>query len=313
MDVAIRALNESELAEAERIFRLAFGTFLGLPDPLTFTGDCAYVRTRWRVDPSATAAAVRGGELLGSNFATRWGSFGFFGPLSVRPELWDQGIAKRLLAATMDCLAAWRVEHAGLFTFPQSAKHIGLYMHYGFYPRFLTPIMSKTVGTRPPSAAAATFSSLLAGERAAALRACRGISSAILDGLDLEREIGAVHDQGLGDTILQSEEGELRGFAVCHVGPGTEAGGGVCYVKFGAVRPGPRAAADFERLLDACDSFAAARGTPQLVAGVNAAREAAYRALLARGFRTAIQGLAMHRPNAPGFNRPDIFVIDDWR
>ena len=160
MDVAIRALNESELAEAERIFRLAFGTFLGLPDPLTFTGDCAYVRTRWRVDPAATAAAVRGGELLGSNFATRWGSFGFFGPLSVRPELWDQGVAKRLLAATMDCLAAWRVEHAGLFTFAQSAKHIGLYMHYGFYPRFLTPIMSKTVGTRPPSAGATTFSSL---------------------------------------------------------------------------------------------------------------------------------------------------------
>jgi len=312
MESEIRTLREDELPEAERIFRLAFGTFLGLPDPLTFTGDCAYVRTRWRADPSATFAALRNGEFLGSNFASRWGSFGFFGPLSVRPDLWDQGVAKRLLAATMDCFTAWRLEHAGLFTFSQSAKHVGLYMHYGFYPRFLTPIMTKAVGGAAV-VAAAQFSSLPAGEQAAAVQACRGVSSAIFDGLDLEREIRSVHAQGLGDTLLQSVEGELRGFAVCHMGPGTEAGSGVCYVKFGAVRPGPRAAADFERLLDACEGFAAARGATQLVAGVNAAREAAYRALLGRGFRTAIQGVAMQRPNAPGFNRPDAFVIDDWR
>ena len=31
--VSIRPLKENELEEADRIFRLAFGTFLGLPDP----------------------------------------------------------------------------------------------------------------------------------------------------------------------------------------------------------------------------------------------------------------------------------------
>jgi hypothetical protein len=25
------------------------------------------------------------------------------------------------------------------------------------------------------------------------------------------------------------------------------------------------------------------------------------------------QGVAMQRPNAEGFNRPDVYVIDDWR
>jgi hypothetical protein len=35
--------------------------------------------------------------------------------------------------------------------------------------------------------------------------------------------------------------------------------------------------------------------------------------MLARGFRTFLEGVAMQRPNEPGYNRPDCFVIDDWR
>jgi hypothetical protein len=29
--------------------------------------------------------------------------------------------------------------------------------------------------------------------------------------------------------------------------------------------------------------------------------------------RTDIQGIAMQRDNEPGYNRPDVFLIDDWR
>ncbi len=57
---------------------------------------------------------------------TNWGSVGFFGPLSVAHEYWDKAIAQRLLDATMDLFAAWGTRHAGLFTFAQSAKHVGL-------------------------------------------------------------------------------------------------------------------------------------------------------------------------------------------
>src|SRR5262245_35458070 len=124
MDIVIRPLQEPELDEADRIFRDAFGTFVGLPEPQSFGGDTDYVRTRWRANRQATFAAVRGGALLGSNFATRWGSFGFFGPLSVRPDLWDQGVARRLLDATMERFATWRLTHAGLFTFANSPKHV---------------------------------------------------------------------------------------------------------------------------------------------------------------------------------------------
>jgi hypothetical protein len=95
--VSIRPLKENELEEADRIFRLAFGTFLGLPDPLMFLGDAGYVRTRWQADPASAFAAEVDGELVGSNFATNWGSVGFFGPASVRPDLWDKGVGVRLV------------------------------------------------------------------------------------------------------------------------------------------------------------------------------------------------------------------------
>jgi hypothetical protein len=35
--------------------------------------------------------------------------------------------------------------------------------------------------------------------------------------------------------------------------------------------------------------------------------------MLAHGLRTDIQGVAMHRHNEPGYNRPGVFLIDDWR
>ena len=134
------------------------------------------------------------------------------------------------------------------------------------------------------------------------------------EGLNLEREIVATHAQGLGDTILLHGAGsELDGLAVCHCGAGSEAGEDVCFVKFGAVRPGPDAADRFDRLLGACEQLAAERGLGQLDAGVNLGRPDAYRRMVDRGFRTWLQGVTMHRPNEPGYSHPDAYVIDDWR
>jgi hypothetical protein len=80
-------------------------------------------------------------------------------------------------------------------------------------------------------------------------------------------------------------------------------------VKFG----GTQNAKSFERLLDACEAFAGQRSLSRLGAGVNTARHEAYQQMLARGFRTEIQGIAMHKPNEPGYSRPNVYVMDDWR
>ena len=313
LGVAVRPLREDDLDDADRTMRLAFGTFLGLPDPLAFMGDAGYVRTRWRADPAAALAAEVGGELVGSNFAANWGSFGFFGPLMVRPDLWDRGVARRLLEATMVIFERWGTRHAGLFTFPQSPKHLGLYQAFGFWPRFLTPVLSKAVGGAGGATGWSGYGEAPEPERESILGACRELTDAIYAGLDLAGEIRAVQAQGLGETVLLDGDGRLDGFAVCHCGPGTEAGGGTCYVKFGAARPGPGAGATFERLLDACEALASARGLSRLVAGVNTARRDAYRRMLARGFRADLVGVAMERPDEPGYNRPDVYAMDDWR
>ena len=63
-----------------------------------------------------------------------------------------------------------------------------------------------------------------------------------------------------------------------------------CYVKFGAVRPEAGDAGHFDALLDSSSSLATAVGMPNLLAGVNLAREEAYMRMLAYGFRLLEDG-----------------------
>lgn len=313
LDITVRPLREDDLASADHIMRLAFGTFLGLPEPTSFMGDAGYVRSRWRADPRAAFGAEVGSELVGSNFAANWGSVGFFGPLTIRPDLWDRGVGKRLIDPVLECFAKWGTTHAGLFTFAHSQKHVGLYQTFGFWPRFLTAIMSKAVEPTSRSPRWTRFSEVPAGEREAVLSECRQLTDKIYAGLDVSGEINAVATLKLGDTVLLWDDAELAGLAVCHCGPDTEAGSGTCYVKFGAARAGPTAPQDFDGLLKACEEMASKEGLSRLVAGANAARHEAYRLMLERNFRTEFQGVSMHRSNDAGYNRPGVFLIDDWR
>jgi GNAT superfamily N-acetyltransferase len=311
--VRVRPLAAEDLDEADRICRVAFGTFVGVPEPARFFGDAEMVRTRWRADPGAALAADLDGRLAGSVLAANWGSVGFFGPLTVAPEHWNRGIAQHLLDATMDLFTAWGTRHAGLFTFAQSARHVGLYQKYGFWPRFLTAVMTSPV---PPSAGPAGSSRLSDVADAglpAVMAAVRELTDAVYPGLDLSREIASVRAQRLGDTVLTDDGAGLAGVAVCHAGAGTEAGSGECYVKFGAVRPGPGADRRFGQLIDACHGLAGEHGASVLAAGANAGRERAWRALAGRGFRAGLQGVTMHRPNEAGYSTSNAFVIDDWR
>ena len=104
MNILVRPLREPDLPLADRIFRLAFGTFNGLPDPLQYGGDLDKIRTRWLADPGAAFGAEVGGELVGSNFVTHWGSVGYFGPLTVHPDFWDRGVAQKLLEPALSVI-----------------------------------------------------------------------------------------------------------------------------------------------------------------------------------------------------------------
>jgi N-acetylglutamate synthase-like GNAT family acetyltransferase len=308
----VRGMEASDLATARSIMRIAFGTFIGVPDPNSFAADKEYIATRWKANPESALVAEANGAVIGSNFATNWGSFAFFGPLTVQPELWNQGIAHTLLGATMDLFDAWGVREAGLFTFAHSGRHVHLYQRFGFWPRFLTAIMEKPAG---PQATTAwwKYSEMNESESRQAMDACRALTGLIFEGLDVTPEIRAVQDQKLGETVLIWNGDALDAFAVCHCGEGTEAGANSCYIKFAAVRPAGNAESRFAQLLKTCEALAVERGLKRIEAGVNLGRTRAYRSMLDQGFRTEIQGVAMQRDDLPGFNRPDVYVVDDWR
>jgi GNAT superfamily N-acetyltransferase len=311
--VIVRAMTKEDLPEVGRIVRLAFGTHLGLPDPMQFAGESELAECRWLADPSAALTAEVDGAVAGSNFVTNWGSVGFFGPLTVRPDIWDFKIGQRLLERTMEIFGEWETRHAGLYTFAQSTKHLHLYQRFGFWPRFITAIMSKPVAAGSEIPSVSTFSARSLERRRSCVEECAVVSGDVYPGLDVRREILSVAEQRIGETVLLPGSGRLEAFAVCHWGAKSEAERGIFYIKFAAVRPGPRSALLFRRLLDECEALALARGLERISAGVNTGRHAAYRSMLTLGFRADLQGVTMHRPNEAGYDSEDCYVLDDWR
>src|SRR5262249_38490162 len=145
MNLVIRPLQEADVPAADRIFREAFAKHLGIPDPRDFERDAAMVPTRWRADPAAALGAFLDDTLVGSCFITRWARFGFIGPVRVRPNLGDNGVAKQLVARAVAFLEESGIRQQALFTFAGSPRHIALYQKFGFWPQYLTPVMAKPV------------------------------------------------------------------------------------------------------------------------------------------------------------------------
>ncbi|GAB4457622.1 MAG: hypothetical protein OHK0037_00380 [Elainellaceae cyanobacterium] len=319
MAITIRAMQEADLAIANHIFRLAFGTFIGLPDPQDFARTMNYMN-RWYLNPSAAFVAEENGQIIGSNIAANWGSFGGFGPLSVHPDYWNQKVGQHLVSAAMDYFDQHQISLLGIFTFSNSPKHLALYERFGFHPRCLTAVMTKPVQPQdfPPFL---KYSELTAANQADSLKRCTELTETLFSGLDWSREIQTVAARQWGETVLlegaslgfSGNGPSLEGFAICHCGEGTEAGKDACYVKFGAVRSGDRAAQSLVALLQACEALAAQRGLSILICGVNTERQAAYQLLRSLGFRIDILGVALLSPNQPVMNHPGAFVLDDWR
>jgi GNAT superfamily N-acetyltransferase len=322
MEPIISPLTETYMNEADRICRLSFGTFLGLPEPMSFFGDVDYVFTRFTANPSLSLGAYIDSEIVGSNFIAIWGSVGIFGPLTVRPDLWDKGVGKHLLDRTMEIFRQHNMEHIGFLTYANSAKHSHIYQKYDFWPRFLTHVMSKTIMPKSSNSDGevtmyfSKYSSFDESRRSDIINESFSLTDSIYGGLNLESEVQSIFKQGLGETILmRGKDMNLCGLAVCHCGAGTEAGSNTCYVKFGAtISNGQQSALDiFEDLLNFCERFTASQGLSKLVAGVNVGNLSSYRKMIAKGFRTEFQGVLMTKNNDPGYHKEDICAIDDWR
>ena len=126
--------------------------------------------------------------------------------------------------------------------------------------------------SRPVDPAMAGWPPALLGSSAPeeAVAECARLASRTFPHLDLTGPIRATASQGLGDTVLVRREGMLAGFAVCHTGPGSEAGSGVLGVNFAVAEPGA-----LEELVAAAEAYAALRGTAVVELSANLGRRTA--------------------------------------
>ena len=317
-DLVVRQLTEGDLVDADRINRVAFGTFFGLEDPTAFRGDGEVIPGRFASNPHGAFAAEMNGELVACGFVMDWGRVGLLGPLTVDVDQWGRGIGRSMMDAMTGYMDSRGFTLQGLFTHPQSPTHIRLYESYGFRMNRITAVMAKDVAAAAElPGTARLFSELAEEDRRVAIAECRNIAETVYPGLDLAGEITSIALNGFGDTVLLGAAGDLSGFACCHQGAGSEAGSRQTLVKFASVRSGPDAPATFEKLMAACGGFAAQRGTKRLVAGTNTGRAACYQAMLDMGFRSWMNGIAMLKPvptaDTEGYNIDSVFAVDDWR
>ena len=312
--LTVRPLRAGDLADADRINRIAFGTFFGLADPSKFRGDGDSVHGRFHANADGAFGAELYGELVACGFIMDWGSAGILGPLTVDVEHWGKGIGH----AMMDEMVAWMDRRGfalqGLFTHPQSPTHVRLYEGYGYRMHRITAVMAKEVDVTTAVPDGVTFySAVPVPFREKVLAECRAVTDSVFPGLDLVSEIETIDEKGFGETLLLRRDGRVVAFACCHQGAMSEAGSAQVLIKVAMVEAGAHAAAEFGRLLSGAEAFATSCDVTRLVAGTNSGREECYEAMRAFGFRTWMNGIAMHRPAGDGYNRPGFFAIDDWR
>lgn len=311
MDIVVRPLAQPDVPAAIAVNRAAFSRFFGLGDPAKFRVGADMIEPRRRLWPEGALALELDGALAGSALMMRWGSVCLVGPVTVAPEHWSKGLARALMAPLVEIADRGGFAFIGLVTHPQSPKHVRLYESFGFRMQRITAVMGKAAGAR--GEAPLLFSGLPLSEHERALARLRELTGTVYPGLDVGAEVDDVNTFGLGDTVLLAAGDRFDGLAICHFGRGSEASEGQVLVKFAAARGGEGATARFRRLLAACEAYAALRGAGQIVAGTNTGRAAAYEAMLDAGYRTIMNIIAMTRPALDGYNRPESFVIDDWR
>lgn len=279
-----------------------------------------------------------------------WGKCGWFGPLAVHPSLWGQGLARPLLQHVFAAFEAAGAQHVDLFTFTNSLKHHHLYSSFGCQPALLTYLMqyplqasseaAGTAGTAGGTSSAAggaqgqqaapadipelpdeqftftPYSAVPASQQGAVLAGCKAVTAAMHPGLDCTKEVVAVADHGLGDTLLvQSAAGEVQAFVVVHHGDRTEAPQGVGFVKVAAAGSKDALRAALLYALQFCQQ----RGMAAVHAGVNLSRAQAYDVMKQLGLRPFHAGLGMQSPAAvvggecATYNKPDALLLCDLR
>ncbi|MDH5198425.1 MAG: GNAT family N-acetyltransferase, partial [Gemmatimonadota bacterium] len=162
-------------------------------------------------------------SLVAFNVAHRSGTEGWMGPLAVRTDQQGLGLGRMIVQEAITRLRDARVTTLGLETMPRTVDNIGFYSRLGFLPGCLTITLGRDVPSGVTRGAAIVLSQVGKEERAALVAGCRICLQAAAPGYDFTREIALTAELKLGDTVVVTEGGVVRGFAMWHSAPLAEA------------------------------------------------------------------------------------------
>jgi predicted N-acetyltransferase YhbS len=330
--VQIRRVRKGDLSKVKDVLEQTFGDFLERQlgtRPRQAFGGAQYVHHRWLMEPwGCFVAEEDGAKLVGAALAVTWGSVGLLGPVAVLTNYHNQTIGQQLIRAVQEFFEENKATLYGVCTYPTSPKHLALYHKFGYRPKALVALMTRTLERRPtPGAPPAIppraamkgsltvrrFSTLEETKKKAALARFHRITNAICRGMDLAKEVEIVDGLALGDTLLLERGRELVGFAVYHTPGVSEAPTGALYVKYLAVDPAHKKPESLEQFVVAVEEQAQELGVQRVLLPVYMRYWQAYSTLLRCGYQVDFTMLRMQKGKGEDYEDPSHLVLDDWR
>ncbi|MEX2222253.1 MAG: GNAT family N-acetyltransferase [Candidatus Rokuibacteriota bacterium] len=324
--IKIRRVRKGDLSKVRDVIEQAFGDFFERQvgtRPRQVFGGAQYVHHRWLMEPWGCFVAEEGdGKIVGAAVAVMWGTVGVIGPVAVLTHYQNQDIGQQLLTACQEFFDENKATLQGLATYPYSPKHLIFYQKYGYKPKGLVVVTSKTLDRREltgpkPSAKPGTsvrrYSALEEARKKQVMQKVRRITNHFWRGLDVSKEVEIVDGLTLGDTLLLEKGREVIGFAVCHLPPNSEAPHGTAYVKLLAIDSAHRKPEHLSALLAAVEELAASAQLQRVVVPAYTYYWTAYQTLLERGYHMDFTMVRMKRGKQEDYEDASDLVLDDWR
>ncbi len=247
------------------------------------------------------------GRLAAFNMVHHSGTEGWMGPLCVRPDQQGAGIGKRIVQSGMQWLREQSVQVIGLETMPRTMENIGFYSNLGFVLGHLTVTLTLTAALG--DAAPRLLSQLSVQDKAAAIRACRDLTSRVMPGYDFSRELELTDRLALGDTLFMGPLEAPTGFALCHAAPLVEgrAREEMRVLKVVLARRG-----DFPLIMRSVADLSRRVGTRRLAIRVQGDYPDAYQSLIAMGARVRWTDLRMSALGWQETPAVEGLVLSNW-
>ena len=325
MNYSVRRMREGDLRGVAELEAGVFTDWGRLhrrdPGPLTERTDeeLGYAAS---FDPDGNLVAVaEEGAMAGFIFCRTWGRVGWFGTFGVPTQFQGLGIGTALMTRCLEYLRG-RADVIGLETMPESGANVALYVREGFRlvePTVLMELPLVRMSERLEASGGGEvllWSRMDGSTRARTLGRMAAITDEHLKGLDLRREVEALHTRGLGETVLvRGRGGRLAGFALLRIAPYREGSSdGRAYIHALAVR---RGAGDEEALADLLRGIwtvGKRRGFTRVLGGVQGRYGRAIGLMFDHGFRGVRTAVTMvdERSRREVFAESDAINFGRW-